>query len=138
MATDPGTTHGSDDAHDPAAAAEPDGVIREPDDIAPDTEDGETGEARRVDRSGSTEPMPDEVAIRALSLVLAPDAPPRYTVAEVNWPLLAAAYRTRGALRIVDDVLGVDPDPDPDKSIPETEFGKALREGPRIRSAEAA
>lgn len=60
MATDPGTTHGSDDAHDPAAVAEPDGVIREPDDIAPDTKDGETGEARRVDRSGSTEPMPDE------------------------------------------------------------------------------
>ncbi|EZP28281.1 diacylglycerol/lipid kinase family protein [Microbacterium oleivorans] len=59
MATDPGTTHRSDDAHDPAAAAEPDGVIREPDDIAPDTQDGETGEARRVDRTGSPEPMPD-------------------------------------------------------------------------------
>ncbi|WP_018598732.1 type I polyketide synthase [Mycobacterium sp. 155] len=76
-------------------------------------------------------PMPDEVAIRALSLVLAPDAPPRYTVAEVDWPLLAAAYRTRGALRIVDDVLAVDSDPD--KSIPETEFGKALRECPPER-----
>jgi len=59
MATDPGTTHRSDDAHDPATAAEPDGVIREPDDVSPDTQDGETGEARRVDRSGSTEPLPD-------------------------------------------------------------------------------
>lgn len=59
MATDPRTTHDSDDAQDPAEAAAPDDVIREPDDVAPDTTDGETGEARRVDESGSPEPMPD-------------------------------------------------------------------------------
>jgi diacylglycerol kinase (ATP) len=60
MTTDPGTTHRSADAHDPVAAAEPDGVIRQPEDIPADTENGESGEARRVDRSGSTEPFPDD------------------------------------------------------------------------------
>lgn len=50
--------HG-DDAPDPAAAAEPDQVIREPEDVAPDTTDGETGEARRVDEAGRTEPLTD-------------------------------------------------------------------------------
>jgi diacylglycerol kinase family enzyme len=44
-----------EDAPDPAAAAQPDDVIREPEDVAPDTADDETGEARRVSRSGETE-----------------------------------------------------------------------------------
>jgi len=60
MATDPGKAHRSDDAKDPAEAAAPDGVIREPEDVSPDTTDGETGEARRVDEEGRTEPLPDE------------------------------------------------------------------------------
>lgn len=42
---------------DPEQAAAPDDVIREPEDIAPDTTDGETGEARRVGPEGETEPM---------------------------------------------------------------------------------
>ncbi|WP_424449027.1 diacylglycerol/lipid kinase family protein [Microbacterium arborescens] len=42
---------------DPAEAAAPDDVIREPEDVAPDTTDGETGEARRVGPEGETEPM---------------------------------------------------------------------------------
>lgn len=46
-----------EDAPDPAAAAKPDDVIREPEDVAPDTADGETGEARRVSRAGETEPL---------------------------------------------------------------------------------
>lgn len=65
MATDPGTTHGvstpdAPDASDPKKAAAPDGVIREPEDVAPDTTDGETGEARRVDEEGQTRPLPDD------------------------------------------------------------------------------
>lgn len=48
------------DAPDPAAAAEPDGVIREPDDIDPDTADGEGGEARRVGPEGEPRPMEDD------------------------------------------------------------------------------
>jgi phthiocerol/phenolphthiocerol synthesis type-I polyketide synthase B len=45
---------------------------------------------------------------------------------DADWPLLAAAYRTRGALRIVDDVLA-DED-QPDAAAADTEFRKALRE----------
>ncbi|MBJ7339969.1 type I polyketide synthase [Mycolicibacterium sp.] len=70
--------------------------------------------------------MPDEVAIRALSLVLAPDAPVRSTVVDADWQLLAAAYRTRGALRIVEDLLA-----DADATapaMPESAFAKTLRE----------
>ena len=44
-------------APDPAEAAEPDEVIREPDDIEPDTADGESGHARRVDPAGRTRPL---------------------------------------------------------------------------------
>ncbi|MCP2635994.1 NAD(+)/NADH kinase [Microbacterium sp. HD4P20] len=46
-----------EDAPDPAAAAKPDEVIREPEDVAPDTADDEHGEARRVSRTGETEPL---------------------------------------------------------------------------------
>jgi diacylglycerol kinase (ATP) len=52
-----GQGSGKPDAPDPAEAAEPDQVIREPDDVEPDTTDGETGEARRVGREGETEPI---------------------------------------------------------------------------------
>lgn len=45
---------------DPDAAAAPDGVIREPEDVAPDTVDGETGAARRVGREGEARPLGDE------------------------------------------------------------------------------
>ncbi|WP_194396571.1 diacylglycerol/lipid kinase family protein [Microbacterium atlanticum] len=44
-------------APDPAQAAEPDEVIREPEDVEPDTADGETGEARRVGPEGEPRPM---------------------------------------------------------------------------------
>jgi diacylglycerol kinase (ATP) len=47
-------------APDPTEAAAPDQVIREPDDVAPDTADDETGEARRVDEAGRTEPISEE------------------------------------------------------------------------------
>lgn len=56
MSTEPESTP-ADATPDPAAAAAPDDVIREPEDVAPDTADGEGGEARRVDREGETEPM---------------------------------------------------------------------------------
>lgn len=47
-------------APDPQEAAAPDEVIREPEDVEPDTTDGETGEARRVDEEGRTEPLADQ------------------------------------------------------------------------------
>ena len=50
----------------------------------------------------------------------------RMTVVAADWPLLAAAYRTRGALRIVDDVLELAADDG--RAAPESEFSKQLRE----------
>lgn len=58
MATDPGTT--PDDQREAPAAEGTGDVLREPDDVSPDTTDGEGGEARRVDESGSTEPLAEE------------------------------------------------------------------------------
>ena len=65
--------HGGDpDAPDPATPAPAD-VIRRPGDIAPDTSDGEAGEARRVDRTGTTVPMPGgERTARQAALVYNP------------------------------------------------------------------
>ncbi len=83
-------------------------------------------DASQVMSDSGLAPMSDEVAIRALSLVMRPAAPVRSTVVDADWPLLAAAYRTRGALRIVDDVLARDDAADP--VMPESEFRKALRE----------
>ena len=67
--------------------------------------------------------MADEVAIAALPSAMSPDAAVQSVVVAADWPLLAAAYRTRGALRIVDDLL---PAPG-DAPMPESEFRKALR-----------
>ncbi|RFD26848.1 polyketide synthase [Mycobacterium uberis] len=69
------------------------------------------------------QPMIDEVAISALPLMMNPDAPVHSVVVAADWPLLAAAYRTRGALRMVDDLLptlGEAP-------VQESEFRKVLR-----------
>ncbi|MDY0908472.1 diacylglycerol/lipid kinase family protein [Microbacterium sp. CFBP9034] len=48
---------GGTDAPDPVEAAQPDEVIREPEDVAPDTADDEGGEARRVSPGGETKPL---------------------------------------------------------------------------------
>lgn len=67
--------HGVDsgDVPDPAEAAAPDDVIRQPDDVAPDKAEGEDGEARRIDRTGATEPMRGgERAARQAALVYNP------------------------------------------------------------------
>ncbi len=83
-------------------------------------------DASEVMSNSGLAPMSDEVAIRALALVMGPDAPVRSTVVDADWPLLAAAYRTRGALRIVDDLLG--DDDVTDQVIQESEFARTLRE----------
>ena len=61
--------------------------------------------ARQVTSESGLRPMADEVAIRALAWAMSPDAPVRFTVVDADWPRLAAAYRTRGSLRIIDDLL---------------------------------
>jgi phthiocerol/phenolphthiocerol synthesis type-I polyketide synthase B len=85
-------------------------------------------DAGAVMANAGLEPMPDEVAIQALPLVMGSGAPVRTTVVDADWPLLAAAYRTRGALRIVDDVLALEAAAE--ESGPESELRKALRESP--------
>ncbi len=85
-------------------------------------------DAGEVMANAGLRPMPDEVAIRALPLVMGPDAPARTTVVDADWPLLAAAYRTRGAVRILDDVLALEDSGA--ETAGESEFAKQLRECP--------
>ncbi len=67
--------------------------------------DTQPAEQRRVTRESGLEPMPDEVAIKALRFALHPDAPVRSTVVAADWTRVASAYRARASLRIVDDLL---------------------------------
>ncbi|WP_261863821.1 beta-ketoacyl reductase, partial [Mycobacterium montefiorense] len=50
-------------------------------------------------------PMEDGIAIGALPVVMSSAAGVHSVVVDADWPLLADAYRTRGSLRIVDDLL---------------------------------
>lgn len=76
---DPGTP-------EPEVAAEPDQTIHEPEDVAPDTSDGEGGEARRVDAQGQTEPMGDA------------DTPPARVAALVYNPIKVDADALRASV----------------------------------------
>ncbi len=67
--------------------------------------DNQSDAERQVTLESGLQPMPDEVAIAALSVLTAPDAPVCSTVVAADWNRLAAAYRTRAALRIVDEML---------------------------------
>ncbi|SPM37622.1 polyketide synthase [Mycobacterium rhizamassiliense] len=80
-------------------------------------------EASQVSVGSGLLPMDDEVAIGALSYVLSPAAGVHSVVVEADWPLLADAYRARGALHIVDDLLSAPGD----TTLPESEFRVALR-----------
>ena len=96
--------------------------------------DGQSEEERQVTLASGLEPMADDVAIKALPLLTGPGAGSRPTVVAADWPLLAAAYRTRAALRIVDDLLlstetaGSDAD-----TARSTAFREALREADPTR-----
>ncbi|KXO89985.1 polyketide synthase [Tsukamurella pulmonis] len=72
-------------------------------------------------------PMEDGIAIRALPRALAPGAPVRSVVVAADWPVLAAAYRVRAALRIVDDL---DAPAEHDTADGATELRTALRAAP--------
>jgi phthiocerol/phenolphthiocerol synthesis type-I polyketide synthase B len=88
--------------------------------------DDPQSDASQVISDSGLVPMADEVAIRALPMLIGSDAPVRTTVVDADWPLLSAAYRTRGALRIIDDVLALDEASL--SALPETELAAALRE----------
>jgi acyl transferase domain-containing protein len=66
--------------------------------------DNESEEYRRVTLESGLEAMPDEVAIEALWSVTGPGAPVRSTVVAADWGRLAAAYRTRAPMHIIDDL----------------------------------
>jgi phthiocerol/phenolphthiocerol synthesis type-I polyketide synthase B len=70
--------------------------------------DNQIESERQVTLGSGLEPMPDEVAIQALWSVTGAQAPVRSTVVAADWIRLAAAYRTRGPLHIVDDLLAAD------------------------------
>ncbi|HET6737080.1 type I polyketide synthase [Mycobacterium sp.] len=86
--------------------------------------DAQTGQERQVTLDSGLDPMPDEVAIQALSFLTGPDGPVRSTVVAADWSRLAAAYRTRAPLHILDELL-----PSDDGSVSttlRTEFREAL------------
>jgi phthiocerol/phenolphthiocerol synthesis type-I polyketide synthase A/phthiocerol/phenolphthiocerol synthesis type-I polyketide synthase B len=70
-----------------------------------DTEDN----ASQVSVGSGLLPMQDDVAIGALPIVMSPAAGVHSVVVDADWALLADAYRTRGSLRIVDDLLADSP-----------------------------
>jgi phthiocerol/phenolphthiocerol synthesis type-I polyketide synthase B len=59
---------------------------------------------RQVTLESGLLPMSDD-AIRALSVLTAPQAPVCCSVVAADWDRLAGAYRTRASLRIVDELL---------------------------------
>ncbi|WP_305728421.1 beta-ketoacyl reductase, partial [Mycobacterium malmoense] len=71
------------------------------------------GDAGQISVESGLLPMDDEVAITALPLAMSPAAGTHSVVVAADWPLLAAAYRTRGSLRIVDDLLPKSSDASP-------------------------
>ena len=62
---------------------------------------------------------------------MSPGAPVGCAVVDADWPRLAAAYRTRGSLRIVDDLLTERPTPRPRRA--KAEFRHGLRQCPPER-----
>jgi phthiocerol/phenolphthiocerol synthesis type-I polyketide synthase B len=89
--------------------------------------DGQSEEDRHVTLGSGLEPLPDEVAIQALPLVTGPGAPVRSTIVAADWPQLAAVYRTRAALRVVDDLLpNADGDDGDTASTRKTQFRTSL------------
>src|SRR5262249_30649400 len=88
--------------------------------------DNQSDEERQVTLDSGLEPMPDEVAIGAMSSVTGHHAAVRFTIAAADWSRLAAAYRTRAALHIVDDLLPTDATSDT-SSVHGTEFRDTLR-----------
>jgi phthiocerol/phenolphthiocerol synthesis type-I polyketide synthase B len=86
-------------------------------------------DASQVSSESGLQPMADEVAIGALPLAMNPDAGPHSVVVAADWPLLAAAYRTRAALHMVDNLLPTAGE----EKLPESEFRKTLRKCPPER-----
>ena len=94
--------------------------------------DNQSDDELNVTLESGLVPMADEVAIRALTAVAHPESPMRAVVVAADWLRLATAYRTRTALRIVDDLM---PDEDAGTvaagdgvAASTTDFREALRQ----------
>jgi phthiocerol/phenolphthiocerol synthesis type-I polyketide synthase B len=70
--------------------------------------DNQSEEYRQVTIDSGLDPMQDEAAIQALSSVMAPEAPIRFTVVAADWSRLGTAYRTRASLRMIDELVTID------------------------------
>jgi phthiocerol/phenolphthiocerol synthesis type-I polyketide synthase B len=66
-------------------------------------EDGQDGQPETTDVG--LQPMVPEIAIKALAALVDPDGAVQRAVAPANWPRLAATYRMRASLRIVDELV---------------------------------
>jgi len=62
-------------------------------------------DAQPATTAAGLQPMPNDVAIRMLAMVLSPDARVQSAVVGADWDRLAEAYRMRGSLRVVDHLL---------------------------------
>jgi phthiocerol/phenolphthiocerol synthesis type-I polyketide synthase B len=89
--------------------------------------DSQSDAERNVTLDSGLQPLPDEVAIQALAWVTGPGTPVRSTIVAADWARLATAYRTRAALRIVDEMLPTDTEADSSSTLT-TEFREALRD----------
>jgi phthiocerol/phenolphthiocerol synthesis type-I polyketide synthase B len=67
--------------------------------------DNQSDSERQISLDSGLLPMPDDTAIRALSVLTGPDAPVCCAVVAADWNRLAGAYRTRASLRIVDELV---------------------------------
>jgi phthiocerol/phenolphthiocerol synthesis type-I polyketide synthase B len=70
-------------------------------------------EAQPDTTDAGLQPMVPEIAIRALAALVDPDGAVRSAVAPANWARVAAAYRVRASLRVVDALLDDDEDTAP-------------------------
>jgi phthiocerol/phenolphthiocerol synthesis type-I polyketide synthase B len=66
--------------------------------------DNQSDAERQVTLDSGLLPMPDDTAIRALSVLTSPQAPVCCAVVAADWNRLAGAYRSRASLRIIDEL----------------------------------
>jgi phthiocerol/phenolphthiocerol synthesis type-I polyketide synthase B len=92
--------------------------------------DSQPADQRRIMSESGLEPMPDDVAIRALRSAMSTGAPVRSTVVAADWKGLADAYRARASLHIIDELL---PTPDSTEQKSGSEFLEALEKCPPDR-----
>ncbi|MFM9034351.1 MAG: SDR family NAD(P)-dependent oxidoreductase [Mycobacterium sp.] len=87
--------------------------------------DNQSDSERLVTLESGLLPMDDATAIRALSVLTAPESPVACAIVAADWNRLASAYRSRASLRIIDDMVA---DAQAETRSATTEFRTALAE----------